>query len=149
MNQDSFRVMDLALQGFQCSQILMVLALEAEGKQNEDLVRAMSGLLGGMGCGKACGALTGGCSVLGLHAGWGSPQGAADERLAGMLSEFVDWFESEFKPRYGSIDCAGIVEDDMRNKLARCPGIVIESFAKLKQILAENGYDFEKRNDTA
>lgn len=138
--------MDLAMKGYQCSQILMALALEAQGKQNEDLLRAMSGLLGGMSCGKTCGALTGGCSVLGLYAGWGTPDTAADHRLAEMLTEFVDWFEAEFEQRYGSIECAGIVGGDMRNKLARCPGIVTESLARLKQILADHNYDFDRPN---
>ena len=142
MNDDSFRVMDLAMKGYQCSQILMALALEAQGKENEDLLRAMSGLLAGMGCGKICGALTGGCSVLGLYAGWGTPNSVADERLAAMLTEFVDWFETEFKQRYGSIECASIAGDDMRNRMARCPGIVMESFARLKQILGDHNYDF-------
>jgi hypothetical protein len=58
MNDDSFRVMDFEMKGYQCGQILMAMAFEAQGKQNPDLVRAMSGLLGGMGCGKTCGALT-------------------------------------------------------------------------------------------
>lgn len=144
MNDDSFRVMDLAMKGYQCSQILMALALEAQGKENEDLVRAMSGLLGGMGCGKTCGALTGGCSVLGLYAGWGTPNSTADERLQAMLSEFVEWFETEYTPRYGSIDCAGIVQDDMRNKMARCPRIVMETVAKLKEILESYNYEFDR-----
>ena len=149
MNEDAFRVMDLAMKGFQCSQILMVLALDALGKKNEDLVRAMSGLLGGMGCGKTCGVMTGGCCVLGLHAGSGTPNGIADERLGGMLTEFVEWFESEYKTRYGSIECDGIVQGDMRNRMARCPGIIVESLAQLKEILAENNHEFESPNPTA
>jgi C_GCAxxG_C_C family probable redox protein len=146
MNDDSFRVMDLAMKGYQCSQILMAMALEAQGKENEDLVRAMSGLVGGMASGKTCGALTGGCSVLGLYAGWGTPDGTADERLSAMLGEFVEWFESEYKQRYGSIECQGIVQDDMRNKMARCPRIVMESLARLKEILADYNYEFDRAN---
>src|SRR5579863_1315358 len=96
--------MDFAMKGYQCSQILMAMALEAQGKENPDLVRAMSGLLGGMGSGKTCGALTGGCSVLGLFAGWGEPDASADERLAAMLADFVEWFEAEIKHRHGSVD---------------------------------------------
>jgi hypothetical protein len=142
MNEDAFRVMELAMQGYQCSQILMLIALEAQGKQNPDLVRAMSGLLGGMGCGKTCGALTAGCCVLALYAGKDSPDGNADERLQGMLSSFVEWFENEYTTRYGGIDCAAIVQDDMRNKMARCPGIIMDSLEKLKAILAENNYEF-------
>jgi hypothetical protein len=142
MNEDAFRVMELAMQGYQCSQILMLIALEAQGKQNPDLVRAMSGLLGGMGCGKTCGALTAGCCVLALYASKDSADGNTDERLQGMLSSFVEWFENEYTTRYNGIDCAAIVQDDMRNKMARCPGIVMESLEKLKAILAENNYEF-------
>jgi len=137
MNDDAFRVMDLAMDGYECSQILVALALEAQGRENDELIRAMSGLTGGMGTGKTCGALTGGCCVLGMHAGRGKQDSAQDERLPEMLNDFVTWFEAEYKSRYGSIDCQGIVRDDMRNKLARCPEIVIGSLAKLKEILAD------------
>ncbi len=149
MNEDTFRVMDFAMQGYQCSQILMVLALEAQCKQNSDLVKAMSGLLGGMGCGKTCGALTAGCCVLALYAGKDSPEHNADDRLQKMLSEFVEWFESEYTSRYGGINCIDIVQDDMRNRMARCPTIVIESLEKLKEILAENNYECSNQTRTA
>lgn len=146
MNDDAFRVMELAMKGYQCSQILMAMALEAQGKQNEDLLRAMSGLTGGMGCGKACGALTGGCSVLGYFAGWGSPDAMVDERLPAMLNAFVEWFESHYTQRYGSIECSGIIGDDMRNKMMYCPRIVTESLARIKEILAEFNYEFDPAN---
>lgn len=142
MNEDAFRVMELAMQGYQCSQILMIMALEAQGKSNTSLVQAMSGLLGGMGSGKACGALTAGCCVLALYAGTDPSAPATDDRLQPMLTRYVDWFESEYTPRYGGIDCATIVHDDMRNRAARCPGIVLESLAKIKELLAEFGYEF-------
>ena len=68
-------LMELGMQGFECSQILMMLALETDGCENPDLIRAMSGLTGGMGhCQKECGALTGGCCVLGYFAGRGSTE---------------------------------------------------------------------------
>jgi C_GCAxxG_C_C family probable redox protein len=141
MNDDAFRALELAMQGFQCSQILVQLSLEAQGKENPGLVSAMSGLLGGIGCGKTCGALTGGCCVLGLYAGKDSAEHNVDDRLQLMLSQFVEWFDTEYTARYGGINCAQIVQDDMRNRMARCPAIVIESFEKLKEILAENNYD--------
>ena len=59
-----------------------------------------------------------------------------------MLDSFVEWFEAEYTERYGGINCAEIVQDDMRNKMARCPTIVMESLQKLKEILAENNYEF-------
>ena len=142
MNEDTFRVMELAMQGYQCSQILMVLALEAQGKQNPDLAKSMSGLVGGMGCGKACGALTGGSCVLGLFAGKESSEQNNDERLQLLLSQFGEWFDATYTARFGGINCDDIVHDDMRAKLSRCPTIVIESLEKLKELLAENNYEF-------
>jgi len=144
MNESAFRVMELAMQGFQCSQILVQISLEARGEENPELVSAMSGLVGGMGCGKTCGVLTGGCSVLGLYAGKRSAERDADDRLQLMLTRFVDWFDAEQTARYGGCSCAEIVQDDMRNRMARCPTIVTESLEKLKEILRENGYDFDQ-----
>jgi hypothetical protein len=43
------RMIQLAENKYNCSQIMMVLALEQEGSENPELVRAMSGL--GDGCG--------------------------------------------------------------------------------------------------
>ncbi len=142
MNDDAFRVMDLAMQGFECSQILVQISLEAQGGENPALISAMTGLTGGMGCGKACGALTGGCCVLGLYAGKNSAEHNADDKMQAMLAQYVDWFEAEYTARYGGINCADIVQDDMRNRMARCPTIVMESLEKLKVILAENHYEF-------
>ena len=142
MNEDSLRMMELAMQGFQCSHILMLLALEAQGKQNPDLIRAMSGLVAGLGCGKTCGVLTGGCCLLGLYAGKGTAEGHPDERLAEMLRRFVEWFEAEYTGRYGGIHCSEILADDPRNRLTRCPSVLLESLQQLKSILKESGYDF-------
>lgn len=137
---DSMRMMELALEGFNCSQILMLLALEAQGKQDPDLIRAMTGLLAGLGCGKVCGALTGGCCVIGLYAGKASAQENADERMPAMLGEFVEWFEVEFTSLYGGINCAEIAGDDARLRLSRCPEIVRRSFEKIVEILEQNGF---------
>jgi hypothetical protein len=35
------------------------------------------------------------------------------------------------------------VGDDMRNKMTRCPRIVLESLARLKEILADYNYEFD------
>jgi NADPH-dependent glutamate synthase beta subunit-like oxidoreductase len=40
---------------------------------------------------------------------------------------FVEWFEAEYTARFGGVNYAEIVQDDMRNKMARCPAIVMES----------------------
>jgi len=132
------------MQGFKCSQILAVMALEAQGRKNPELVRAMTGLLAGMGCGKTCGALTGGCCVLGIYAGKSSEESNADPRLQAMLERFVEWFEVEFTGRFGSINCSEIVEDDPHQGLVRCSLIVTETLEKLREILAENDFHFDE-----
>lgn len=149
MNEDGLRMMELGMQGFLCSQILVLFALEAQGRQNPDLIRAMSGLPAGLGCGKICGALTGGCCLLGLYAGKGTAEGAPDEQLGEMLRRFVEWFEAEYTGRYGGINCADILADDPRNRLTRCPGIVLESLQQLKAILQESGYAFDHEPPSA
>ena len=51
------RLMELGFSGFECSQMMMAVALEMDGQDNPDLIRAMSGLTGGMGhSGGVCGA---------------------------------------------------------------------------------------------
>jgi C_GCAxxG_C_C family probable redox protein len=144
MADESMRMLELGFQGFNCSQILVLLALEAQGKRNPDLVRATSGLLAGLGCGKVCGALTGGCCVLGLYAGKAHARENADERLQTMLTQFVEWFEEEFTSLYGGINCAEIVQDDARLRLFRCPDIVRRTYEKLTEILEENNYDLSQ-----
>ena len=57
---DLDRMRELKQQGFFCSQILMTLGLELQGKENPELIRAMNGLAGGLGfTGETCGALDG------------------------------------------------------------------------------------------
>ena len=147
MSDAEFRMFELAIDGFACSQILIQLALEAQGKSSPDLVRAMSGLLNGMACGKVCGALTGGCCLLGFYAGRGSHEEHADPLFETMLRQLVQWFEAEYEARYGSIDCDKIVGDDPRLKMERCPQIVAQTLEKAKEILASNGYDFRQSRE--
>lgn len=45
---DAFdRIMELSRQGLYCAQIMVQLALDAEGKENPELVQAVRGLCGG------------------------------------------------------------------------------------------------------
>lgn len=141
MADEAFRIMELGLEGFNCSQVLAMMALEAQQHENPELVRAMTGLLSGLGCGKLCGALTGGCCVLGMYAGKGSPEANSDPRLQTMLERYVEWFEVEYTGRFGGINCSDIVKDDARLRLTRCPAMVVECLEKLRELLAENDYD--------
>ncbi|HWR39504.1 MAG TPA: C-GCAxxG-C-C family protein [Patescibacteria group bacterium] len=142
MNDLYFRMLELTQQGFQCSQILILLGLEVLGRENPDLVRAMDGLNGGIGfCGKTCGALTGGACLLGLFAGKGRPEDPDDPRLKIMLYELLEWFETA-TAAYGGIDCMEILQENPANRKDRCPQLVQGVFEKVRDLLVENGYEF-------
>ncbi len=137
MLADKFRLVELGLEGFGCSQILVLRALEELGKENPELVRAASGLHGGLGfSGKVCGALTGGCCVLAMHGGRGTAAEESDPDLHLVIQDLVDWFETDVAPRYGGIDCDDILAGDPRNRQIRCPEIIADVAAKLDELLA-------------
>ncbi len=142
MNDDMIRMIQLGQQGFHCSQILLILGLEAQGKANPDLVRAMNGLAGGLGfSGDVCGTLTGGACLLALYAGRGTPEEEEDERLNVMIQELVDWFTQEYGHQYGGIQCKLILDDNPANRTARCPRMVLGVYERVKVLLIENGFD--------
>jgi hypothetical protein len=143
MAEEDFRILELSIQGFRCSQILAILALEAQQKDDPMLVRAMAGLLNGFGCGKTCGTLTGACCMLGLHAGRGRVDEEENDDLPVMLGDLVDWFEAEYGKRHGGINCDDITEKDAALRLSRCPQIITETFRKACAILADHGYSLD------
>lgn len=143
MAEDDFRVLELSVQGFGCSQIIAIMALDVQQRENPLLVRAMTGLLNGMGSGKTCGALTGACCVLGMYAGRGALDEPESDDLPVMQAELVEWFETKYGERHGSIDCAAITENDPAFRLNRCPRIVTDTFVKVRDILAAHGYPMD------
>ncbi|WP_031513700.1 DVU_1555 family C-GCAxxG-C-C protein [Desulfofalx alkaliphila] len=135
MSDEMFRMFELAQQNYSCSQILMIMGLESQGKNNDDLVRSMAGLAGGMGfSGESCGALTGGACLLGFYA-------YPHDRFDLMVAELVDWFKEEIGAQYGGINCADILGDELQYKTVSvgCGSIVSGTFDKVKEILLENG----------
>jgi C_GCAxxG_C_C family probable redox protein len=135
-------MIQLAQQGFHCSQVLISMGLEAQGKTNPDLIRAMSALAGGLGfSGDICGALTGGACLLGLYAGRGTLEEEEDPRLNIMVGELVEWFSGQYGQMYGGTHCEAILQDDPQNRTTRCPALVLGTYEKVKTLLAENGFD--------
>ncbi|MBS6398003.1 MAG: C_GCAxxG_C_C family protein [Clostridiales bacterium] len=134
------RMLELSGQGFYCAQILLILALESEGKEDPDLIRAMSGLNGGLGfTGHVCGALTGGCCLLGYFCGKGEAEEMEDPNGQAVIRELVEWFEASVGAQYGGCSCDCILEGNPAHKMQRCPGIVEGVFAKCLELLLENG----------
>jgi C_GCAxxG_C_C family probable redox protein len=141
MDQTMLRMMELDYKGYYCSQILLILALEAQGKSNPDMVRAMGGLAHGSGFDDGiCGTLTGAACLLGLYAGKGDDDELEDEQLKFMLKDLGDWFEKTFGGRYGDVTCEAIVGDrtEMRQ---RCAEVVEQTYAKVVELLSAGGYD--------
>jgi C_GCAxxG_C_C family probable redox protein len=140
---DLMRMMKLKGQGFYCSQIMVSMGLEDQGKSNPDLVGAARGLAGGLGfSGEVCGALTGGACLLGLYAGKGSPEEKDDPRLDWMVQALVEWFNEEYGGQYGGTRCDDILDGEPSNMAARCPGIVVSTYQKAQELLAE--YEIEE-----
>ncbi len=141
MAEESFRVVELLLQGFKCSHVLMKLALEAQGRHDPDLVRAMSGLALGMCQGLNCGALSAGCCVLGLYAGRDAEDAEEDPRFDAMLDEFTWWFQTYAKEHYGGVDCSAIMQFDPALKQERCPSLILKVWEKLEETLRNHEID--------
>lgn len=140
MDDMLFRMMELKSKGFYCSQIMMLLALEAQEKENPDLIRAMAGLAFGVGIGEVCGALTGGACILSLYAGKGTEDDEEHYRLMGMLTELGDWFRDTYGGQFGGISCAAISDDGtLRNE--RCGAVVVATYQKVLELLVENDFD--------
>jgi len=143
MDDTMIRMMRLAQKGYTCSQILILLALEAKGEQNSALVRAAAGLAYGCGTGKgSCGVLTGGSCVIALFAGKGSDEEQESEKFMMMLQDLSDWFSEHVGSQYGGIECQAIVgEEGPAAARQRCGRILAETYTKVMEILIANGFD--------
>lgn len=129
-------------QGFVCSQIILKMGLELQGKENPDLVKAVQGLAGGLGyTGDVCGALSGSACLLGLYAGKGKPEDEDDPRLMFMIEDLVKWFKTEYGQVYGGIHCENIISRSGTQAASTCALITAGTFQKVKDLLVENGYD--------
>jgi len=121
----------LAMEGHCCSQVMVLLALEAMEEENPQLVDAMRGLCGGMDSGMTCGVLAGAACMLSMV----NPN-AVEDRLVASL---VQWFQATFGPCYGGITCAQIVAGDPRNKVERCPRMMEQTFERCRELLSATG----------
>lgn len=132
------RLLELSQEGFFCSQIILKLAMEADGVENDGVIRTMSGLNGGLGfSGRICGSLTGGCCLIGYYAGKGSKDEIESGYLNEMIVELVEWFEMTIGNEYGGTDCNCILQENPMNKMTRCPHIVEAVYTKAMEILHE------------
>ncbi len=110
MNPLLLEIVPLVKQGWCCSQMLMLLLLQALDKENPDLIRSVHGLCHGLGGTEGpCGLLTGGACVLGCAAGRGRPEESAHPSFAPLLNDYQQWF-AERTGAYGGIACFQVME---------------------------------------
>lgn len=121
------RVQELGLQGRCCTQIMVRLALEERGEENEQMAEAVGALCLGMFSGVGCGALAGGALAMWLLAG--KPVDG------GLVAELVDWF----RERQGSTECDDILGGDPAARLTKCPLIVADTYAEAHDLLDAQG----------
>ncbi|WP_298267461.1 DVU_1555 family C-GCAxxG-C-C protein [Geobacter sp.] len=147
MDETLLKLLELSYKGYYCSQVLVIMALEAQGKENPDLIRALGGLANGCGSdGGICGTLTGAACLLGLYAGKGTDDEHEDEMLKYMLNDLTVWFEQTVGSRYGGITC-GLIVGDRTEVRQRCGAIVAETYDYAMQLLASSGYDVSRGQD--
>ncbi|MGD9186616.1 MAG: C-GCAxxG-C-C family protein [Desulfobacteraceae bacterium] len=141
MDETVIRMLQLGQQGFTCSQIIILLALELRGADNPDLVRAMGGLAYGCGSGHgSCGVLTGGCCLLALYAGKGSARETPADRFVLMLQELSGWFSRHTGCAPDDMSCHAIVgEAGPEASRQRCGRILQDTYGKVIEILTANG----------
>jgi len=141
MDDARIRMMELSQKGYYCSQIQLSLALEAQGKQDPDLIRAMAGLAVGVGEGAGtCGALTGAACMIALYAGKGQDSETEMDEFRLMLAELWEWFDNEVGAAYGGVRCDDILSDGTPMK-QRCGPIVAAAYSQAIEILTEHGID--------
>jgi hypothetical protein len=143
MDDLTIRVMQLSGRGYCCSQILALLALEEQGRQNPDLVRALAGLCLGVGnSGQICGVLSGAACLLALYAGKGTDRERTDERLPLMFAELTEWFSDTVGSTYGGVRCMDIIGDgEKQPQPGRCGPILLDTYRQVLKILTENRFD--------
>ncbi len=140
MDDTFFDMITLKAKGFCCAQIIIMLALKAQGRDNPDLVRSVGGLCYGIGAsGELCGALTGGACLISLYTGKGADAESPDDKHMLMMYELVDWFRQAAESQYGGMRCDDILEKSPDRTI--CGRIVADTYAKCIEILASNGFD--------
>ncbi|WP_027366318.1 DVU_1555 family C-GCAxxG-C-C protein [Desulfocurvibacter africanus] len=144
MDDLDLTLMRLHGKGYNCSQILLLLALEMTGRENPDLVRAVGGLGNGLGgCGELCGVLTGSACLISYYAGKGADDETAHDRLPLMITELVEWFGTQACAGCAGIRCADILGEGSagRPDPGRCGGLIASAWSKSLELLQESGID--------
>lgn len=151
MDETGLQMVKLKMSGYCCSQIMMKMALDAEDKENTDLIRAISGLCFGAGSyQKTCGVLTAGAAILGLYAGKGTDREFPKPGFSEMVDAYTEWFTTEFN----GTECQDIIGactitdyETNQSYALKCGGILVKSYHKIQEILQQHDFEFGTRDE--
>lgn len=134
--------------GYCCSQILGLLILQAQGRENRELVRSLWGLCHGMGqSGQLCGLLTGGACVLGMQVGF-EPQSQAVPLGEALVADYVEWFMTHSSAQFGGPTCETILGQEAPGS-TRCGTLLAECWGKILELAASYEVDLSLSRDEA
>jgi hypothetical protein len=137
-------VMSLHREGYCCSQIMAILALKDQGRDDPDLVRAMAGLCHGIASMRdTCGVLSGGACLISLHAGKGSDREASHRELPLMLFELAEWFKSRTGGTFAGMKCSEILARSPDQRI--CLALTSETYEKVVSILRSHDISLRSR----
>ena len=138
---DELQMELMALDGrrYHCSQILVSLGLRLQARENPELVRAAGGLAFGLGhSNETCGALLGGCCLLGLYGGKGH-----DDK------EKTEWYGGQQRHRRRGLrrgsEARGQAPENafppVPSPFAPPPTLLEGVYTALRHWMEENGYE--------
>ncbi len=135
MNPALLELVPYVRQGECCSQLLMRLALQLRGEENEGLIRAMRGLCHGIGqSGAACGLLGSGAAVLAWLSG--KDGGETHPMLEPLENEYALWFAEKTKG-FGGCGCELVVQGLCAQAGAAAPEDGVPDMSLCGEFMAE------------
>ncbi|MDN5352724.1 MAG: hypothetical protein PWQ12_1645 [Clostridiales bacterium] len=150
MDDTSFKLFKLTTAGFCCTQMMLKMALNEEGIDNPDLIRASNGLCQGIGgLQKTCGVLIGGIQIIGLYTGKGIDTEFAKPEFSEMIQEWIEWFEAAFESTE-CVDLIGITSfEDPKNGdyQMKCGEILSNGYEQIRILLENHGYELGNRGE--
>ena len=132
--------------GFNCAQAILSRFGPDFGLDAETANRLGAALGGGFGnMGRTCGAVSGGCLVLGLRFGAVSVDPENATRINALTREFIQRFEE----RHGTAMCRGLIKCNIRDEsslkratdqgvFSMCPGYVESAEGLLLEMIKES-----------
>lgn len=148
MHPVMMEMLPLVRQGYCCSQILLLLVLQAQGAEAPACVRGLRGLCNGVGTSTGpCGLLTGGAFVLSYLVEHDTQSSATTPPLPVLLEEYVDWFTNH-TASCGGQQCGQIMEGLQAAPqshgcidAAVCGQLLVDCWDTLLSIMESHGID--------